>query len=518
MQQSNNFQGMQDGFFDHGDFESQTDLILSNITEMYLADSIPWVVGYSGGKDSSAVLQLVWQALARLDAAKRHKHVYVITTDTLVENPIVASWVDRSLERIEKRAGELGLPISPHKLTPKAEESYWVNLIGRGYPAPRPKFRWCTERMKIKPANHFINSVVQEHGEAIVVLGTRKAESAARAQVLNRLEKRSIRDGLRPHTMMPNSFVYSPIEDWTNDDVWTLLGMVDNPWGHSNKDLLELYRGANPDRECPVVTEEGTPSCGDSRFGCWVCTLVEQDKSMSAMIQNDEDKEWMKPLLAIRDELIPRDEAGHPADRHLRDFRRMSGRVDLVGERYIPGPYKQEVREEWLRRVLQAEQNIRTTGPEFFRDIQLISLEELRLIRQIWVNEKHELEDRLPHVYSEVRNEPFPDKMFTEELPIGSSEIEVLRELCEGNDLHFQLVRELLSVELQHRHMAKRSGLFPALEKSIKKHFFEDADDAISRATDARQRLEAAVGALQNPDFYIDAYSDDGQDAEGEKL
>ena len=131
---------MQDGFFDRGDFEDQLDFILSSITEMYLADSIPWVVGYSGGKISSAVLQLVWQALARLDAAKRHKHVYVITTDTLVENPIVASWVDRSLERIEKRANEVGLPISPHKLTPKAEESYWVNLIGRGYPAPRPKF------------------------------------------------------------------------------------------------------------------------------------------------------------------------------------------------------------------------------------------------------------------------------------------------------------------------------------------------------------------------------------------
>ena len=137
---------------------------------MYLADSIPWVVGYSGGKDSSAVLQLVWQALARLDAAKRHKHVYVITTDTLVENPIVASWVDRSLERIERRANEVGLPISPHKLTPKAEESYWVNLIGRGYPAPRPKFRWCTERMKIKPANKFVRRLQRHLIHALTIL------------------------------------------------------------------------------------------------------------------------------------------------------------------------------------------------------------------------------------------------------------------------------------------------------------------------------------------------------------
>src|SRR5258708_39721238 len=74
-------------------------------------------------------------------------------------------------------AASAGLPITPHKLTPEIEDSFWVNLIGKGYPAPRLKFRWCTERLKIKPSNKFIREVVRSSGEAILVLGTRKAES-----------------------------------------------------------------------------------------------------------------------------------------------------------------------------------------------------------------------------------------------------------------------------------------------------------------------------------------------------
>ena len=66
--------------------------------QLYLADQVPWVVGYSGGKDSTAILQLVWMALAGLPAEQRHKPVHVISTDTLVENPVVAAWVTHSLE------------------------------------------------------------------------------------------------------------------------------------------------------------------------------------------------------------------------------------------------------------------------------------------------------------------------------------------------------------------------------------------------------------------------------------
>lgn len=275
------------------------DELVAEIQELYRADEVPWVVGYSGGKDSTAVLQLVWLAVSGLESTDRVKPVYVISTDTLVENPVVAAWVTRSLETMAASAAEQGLPIHPNRLTPEVKDTFWVNLIGKGYPAPRPKFRWCTERLKIKPSNAFIKRVVKRYGEAILVLGIRKAESSARARVMERHQKGRVRDRLSPNSSLPNSLVYSPIEDWSNDDVWMFLMQVPNAWGHPNKDLLTMYQGASADGECPLVVDSTTPSCGDSRFGCWTCTLVEKDKSMAAMIQNDDEKEWMLPLLEL---------------------------------------------------------------------------------------------------------------------------------------------------------------------------------------------------------------------------
>jgi DNA sulfur modification protein DndC len=474
--------------FSEAGFKKTIEALKQEIVDLYLSDEIPWVVGYSGGKDSTAVLQLVWLALADLPEDERSKPVYVISTDTLVENPVVALWVSKSLDRMGKQAADQGLPLTAHRLTPAPENTFWVNLIGRGYPAPRPKFRWCTERLKINPSTQFIGSVVQKHGEAILVLGTRKAESIARAKVMERYEEKRVRDRLSPNGSLPNSYVYSPIEDWSNDDVWMFLMQVGNPWGYNNKDLLTMYQGASADGECPLVVDTTTPSCGDSRFGCWVCTLVEKDKSMHAMIQNDEEKEWMLPLLELRNHLDP--PKTPDGDRPLRDFRRMNGAVQLYNERPIPGPYKQEAREMWLRQVLEAQQHIRENGPEEVRDIELITLEELEEIRRIWVVEKHEIEDNLPRVYEEATGESYPGGSLDDNLVMGATEMGLLRELCGDDDLHFQLVRELLSIEKRHKSMLRRAGLFEAIESSFYRNFYEDEHDAIERA----QLRQAALG------------------------
>ncbi|WP_428103371.1 DNA phosphorothioation system sulfurtransferase DndC [Candidatus Rariloculus sp.] len=468
--------------------------LMSEVTQLYGADEIPWVIGYSGGKDSTAVLQLIWLALERIPQDKRAKPVYVISTDTLVENPIVSLWVAKSLETMGEAAKHKGLPITAHKLTPELENTFWVNMIGRGYPAPRPKFRWCTERLKINPSTKFIRSVVQDYGEAILVLGSRKAESAARTKVMERFEQERVRDRLSPNGSLPNSYVYTPIEDWSNDDVWLFLMQVGNPWGYNNKDLLTMYQGASEDGECPLVVDTSTPSCGDSRFGCWVCTLVEKDRSMQAMIQNDEEKEWMLPLLELRNELDPPKTL--EADRPLRDFRRMNGAVQLFFDRPIPGPYKQEAREHWLRRVLEVQLHLRENGPEDVRDIELITLKELEEIRRIWVVDKHEIEDRLPLVYEEATGTSYPGGFFDEHLAMGAEEMELLRELCASDEIHFQLVRELLSVERQHKSMLRRAGLFKALEQSLLRNFYSDEEDAIGRARQRRDALEAAQGRL----------------------
>lgn len=466
--------------------------LFSQITDLYLADDIPWVIGYSGGKDSTATLQLVWLALSQMPKKDLKKPVYVISTDTLVENPVVSIWVAKSLEKMSEEAAKKGLPITAHRLTPAIHNTFWVNLVGKGYPAPRPKFRWCTERLKIDPSTTFIRSVVQQHGEAILVLGSRKAESVTRAKVMEQYEQKRTRENLSPNGSLPNSYVYTPIESWTNDDVWLFLMQVSNPWGYNNKDLLTMYQGASADGECPLVVDTTTPSCGDSRFGCWVCTLVEKDKSMQAMIQNDEEKEWMLPLLKLRDELDVAD------DRHLRDFRRMNGSVQLFHDRPIPGPYTQKSREAWLRKILEAQKHIRANGPKTVRDMELITLGELEEIRRIWVVEKHEIEDSLPGIYEDVCEEAYPGREIEDNRPFGKDEIDILKQICKDDLIHFEMLRELLSIEKRHQSVLRRNGIFQDIEKALKRNFYESEEDALNVARLKMSTLEEAKGLINN--------------------
>ena len=466
------------------------EILFAEVAELYESDHIPWVIGYSGGKDSTAALQLVWLALSKLPKEKLNKPVYVISTDTLVENPIVALWVSNSLDRINEAANEQGIPFTAHRLTPEIRNTFWVNLIGRGYPAPRPKFRWCTERLKIMPSTRFISSISQNFGEAIVVLGTRKAESSIRAAVMEKYEMLRVREKLSPNASLPNSFVYSPLEDWTNDDVWLFLMQIANPWGYRNKDLLSMYQGASEGGECPLVIDTSTPSCGDSRFGCWVCTLVDKDKSMQAMIQNDDEKEWLLPLLELRNELDP--PKTPDGDRNLRDFRRMSGNVQLYRNRPIPGPYKQEVRVDWLSKVLLVQQSIRENAPVELRNIQLITLAELEEIRRIWVVDKHEIEDLLPSVYEKATGKSYPGRCLDDNQIFSAPEMAALAEVCDGDEFLYQLIRELLSIEKRHKSMLRRPGLFNLIDQAFFRHFYESESDAVARARDRSNALEIA--------------------------
>lgn len=481
--------------FNEQGFQATIAALHDEIRTLYVADQAPWIIGYSGGKDSTATLQLIWGAIAGLPPEQRKKTIHVISTDTLVENPVVAAWVTRSMDVMKRSAREQGLPIQPRILRPRIEESFWVNLIGRGYPAPRPKFRWCTERLKIRPSNRFISQVVTENGEAILCLGARKAESIARALVLEKNARFRVRERLSPSATLAGCMIYTPVEAWANDDVWFFLNNQKNPWGVSNKELMGMYAGASPDGECPLVIDDTTPSCGDSRFGCWVCTLVEKDKSMTAMIQNDIEKEWMMPLLDLRNALDFRnngDGSEESSDHHLRDFRRLTGTVQLMSNgRHVPGPYAQQARENWLARLLKAQTHIRQNGPPDVRNIELITLEELQEIRRIWVMDKHELEDSLPRIYRESTGEEYPGRPLDDNLVLGEQDMKELKELCDDDRLHYELTRELLSLTLQQRTSARRAGLYEQLEKAFTRNFYDDREDALARAqsiADERRR------------------------------
>lgn len=503
-----------DSAFSVGGIKKHVSALLEEIIDLYQADNVPWVIGYSGGKDSTAVLQLVWMAVAKLPKNKRTKAIHVISTDTLVENPIVAEWVAGSIACMKEATSTQELPFNPQQLMPKPENSFWTNLIGKGYPAPRPKFRWCTERLKIWPSNEFILNTTKQHGDVLLCLGTRKKESTKRAATMQHYEDERAKEhrygeleaGLKvsPNSQLPNTWVYTPVQDWSNDDVWLFLNQYPNPWGYSNHELLGLYSGATEGGECPLVVDSSTPSCGDSRFGCWTCTLVDEDKSMAAMIQNDVDKEWMLPLLDIRNAIDYRQFSMEESDRSLRDFRRMNGRVQLFGEsmKYIPGPYKKDVRERFLRMLLSAQKFIQEEGPDKVKHIELITLPELEEIRRIWVMDKHEIEDCLPLAYEEEMGKPYLGKDINNNQPFDREDLQLLEETC---GQHYQLIRDLINVELQESTQIKRNNLMKKLESSIKKNFFEDEADALVYArTQQQQKLNKVDDWDRVTDEYIE--------------
>jgi DNA sulfur modification protein DndC len=437
---------------------------LDQIRKQYLADSRPWVIGYSGGKDSTCVLQLAWNALIGLPAAKFTKPVYIITSDTLVETPAVETHLSKTTHQIADAARAQNLPFEAHQVSPLTDETFWVNLIGRGYPAPYTRFRWCTEKMKIRPVTKFINDKVAEHGEVVLLLGSRRAESSTRAQVLDNRDK--VGTFLARHKDLPNAYVFTPIEDWSTQDVWTYLTSSRPPWGGDNSELVTMYRNAQAG-ECPLVIDKSTPSCGGGRFGCWTCTVVEKDRSMEAMIDNGE--EWMQPLLDFREWLVQTEEPERR--KQIREMRRRSGRIEFFKyadgkEDFKYGPFKLSFRKEILERLLTAQQQVRKNGPD--QHVQLIRENELHRIRQLWRLDEGDWQDSLPAIHQKVTGETL-DWLEDDWSGMGGAEQEVLKEVSADCRLPTGLLVELMDVERKYHGMSRRSGVYTHLEKTLNK-------------------------------------------------
>lgn len=453
--------------------------IYEEIRTVYIEDDRPWVLGYSGGKDSTTALQLTWKALQDLEEEKRDKPVFVISSDTLVETPVIVDYIDTSLARINKAADEQGLPIEAKKVEPTVEDSFFVNLIGKGYPAPSARFRWCTERLKIKPANRFILNRAEEYGEVVVILGVRKSESATRKQVMNLHEIEG--SHLSRHTSLPNAYVYTPIKDFSIDDVWTYLLQVDSPWGNDNRDLVAMYKSAQSD-ECPLVIDKTTPSCGNSRFGCWVCTVVEEDKSMESMIDNGE--EWMQPLLEFRNFLKETQKPERKSE--FRSHKRRNGRITEKrdGDGVVRGPYYFEVSKKMLRRVLEIQEEIRESGPN--PELELIEENELREIRRIWRTERQDWDDSVPKIYEEVTGEEL-DWVQDDVAGFTAADRELLDELAEDYEVPAGLVAKLLDIERDLHGMSRRASIFNRIDQAFREDW-KDEEEVLSELAESRHK------------------------------
>lgn len=427
--------------------------ITQEIREQYLADSIPWVVAFSGGKDSTAVLQMIFYALSEIPPKKRLKEVHVLSNDTLVENPQVIAFLDRQLAKIRDFGHKKLFDHQPNlfhveKTVPKLDDTFWLNIIGKGYPSPNRWFRWCTERMKIHPTHEYILDTVNKHGRAIIVLGTRKDESHNRAASIRQYEVLGVR--LRKYSL-PNAYAYAPISDITNEEVWRYLLDYPNPWGGSNNELRDLYYKAYDDLvECPLVIDKTTPSCGNTRFGCWVCTVVERDRSMTGMIMSGE--KWMQPLLDFRDWL-----------KSLREdsTQRMNKKRD---NRDGAGPFTMEARKTILERLLEIE---RQTGYQF------ITLPELSAIQIQWNYDGNFLYS-VREIYERVKEEQI---MIAEdsELERRREEFEVLEQVCCKHGIDPDHIKALMELERRQMRFLRRNNIFTDLRSKIER-FADDRE------------------------------------------
>ena len=460
--------------------DSALTALYDEVCELYLADKRPWVLGFSGGKDSTCALQIVWSALERLPNEKRTKTVYVISSDTLVETPVIVNYIDQTLKRIEHSAIAKGMPFRSHKVVPKIDRSFWVNMIGRGYPAPSRRFRWCTERLKIEPANEFILDRVAEFGEVIMLLGVRSSESATRAQVISFHSIKGSR--LARHTTLPNAFVYAPIVSFTTDDVWTYLLQNESPWGNDNRDLVAMYRNAQAG-ECPLVVDTTTPSCGNSRFGCWVCTVVTRDKSMEAMI--DSGQEWLEPLLIYRDMLAATQDP--EKKKEVRDFRRRAGQVTFKkdSDQVIPGPYKLEFCRELLEKLLRTQLEVQKDAPPG-EATQIIHEAELHAIRQIWRQERGDWQDSVPTIVHDVLGVHLnwvSDDAATFSLEDGA----LLDQICHEEGVPTELVVRLLDLQRTTQGLKRRHAIHTRIEDVLARDWrsleeiLADRREALSR-------------------------------------
>lgn len=483
---------------------------VADTQRVYRSDDRPWVIGYSGGKDSSAVMTLIYFALLGLKPEERHKPVFVVASDTLVETPMVVDHVNNSLKAIEKGAKRDGLPITCHKVVPKSNNTFWANLLGKGYPAPTRNFRWCTERMKIDPVSSFIKQRVSEYNEVIVILGSRSQESSTRAQVI---QKHKI-DGtvLAVHTTLSNAFIYTPIESWHVDDVWKILRLChlettqsaygvknkwydryelewETPWGGRNLLLWNLYKDSSGQGECPLVIDETTPSCGNSRFGCWTCTVVTKDRAMESMIQNGE--EWMLPLLKFRN-ILSRSTSPKLKKKYRNHIRR-DGRLAfktlredkerVLTDDYTTGPYLLKYRKHAMRLLLSMQKKFNQQG----RDIELITVDELHAVRHEWLNDPNEpdWEDSLPGIVQELLGLDL-DWTIDDTNQFGRTEGALLNQIAPKHGISPHMVKKLINLETAMSGLVRRSGIFNKIGSLIQQDW-ESAEDIIATNLPMRQ-------------------------------
>ena len=304
-------------------------------------------------------------------------------------------------------------------------------------------------------------------------------ESASRNQVMNLYKiENSL---LSRHSKFAQTYVYTPIEDFSAQDVWNYLLQNKNPWGEENRDLLALYQDANAS-ECPLVVDTSTPSCGGGRFGCWTCTVVDKQKYLTNLIENGE--EWMEVLAELREELKKTQDPEQW--KIIREKKRRSGSVELMthGTSYTPGPYTMEFRKEYLEKLLRGQIRVQKESPD--PDMKLILDEEIHEIQRIWRMEQGDWQNSAYQIYEKViglKLESVKEDMGG----FGEMEQLLLEQVCQQHNVPTKLVGNLLNAEFETQGASRHSKVFGKIKKELSKEWREDMDEIMAELTHERE-------------------------------
>jgi DNA sulfur modification protein DndC len=271
---------------------------------------------------------------------------------------------------------------------------------------------------------------------------------------------------LSRHSSLLNAFVYAPIEAFSTDDVWTYLLQNASPWGNDNRDLVAMYRNAQAG-ECPLVVDKTTPSCGNSRFGCWVCTVVERDRSMEAIIDSGED--WLEPLLEFRDFLA---ETQLPEKKRLyREFRRRSGHVSFIKDTDtpVPGPYTLEFCKSLLSRLLETQILVQKNAPPG-EDTVLIHDSELHEIRRLWRAERGDWADSVPQIVRQCLGRDL-EWVIEDAVAFTAEDARLLSEVCDARAVPVELVTRLLDVERAAHGLKRRHAVHSRIDELLQQEW-----------------------------------------------
>jgi len=427
--------------------------IVEEMKLVYQHDSRPWMIGFSGGKDSTILCSLVFEMLIELPKEARRKRVYVVSSDTMVENPIVKNYMHKMSSMINIYGEELN--VQADIIYPKVEDSFWCKVIGLGYPTPEPPgFRWCTERLKINPMNDYTKNMIKNNGEVVILLGVRKAESISRSISISSREIEG--KLLTPHKFIENAYVYNPISEIPNEVVWEYLlrDKANTPWGSDNKYLYSLYQGESLSEEDSVIGEidkDRIQVTGNSRFGCWICTMVKEDKSLKAFI--DKGEEWLIPLRDYRNWLIEL-----RANPSTRENKRRNGSVYFRSDGELgQGPFTLETRKGMLYELLKLENEMQ---------LELITIEELKCIDKMWDAEGDLTRRSLVNMFYEIKGERLPWDKY--KVPLFPDEvINQIKEQCDSHDVTFELINKLIIAIEANKNYSKSTIVTKAFDNVL---------------------------------------------------